>query len=150
MNDRIKAQLYPAGTTRTGPMSNSTCSTLNMVCLVSDRLIGLCFYDDCMYAEPRKRTGRCKSTCVNSMQTGIMPCATFRHVPFQYSSSHSFEKYQIGTLNVLLFPKSHSNAKCFSTEWQHDHGGAWLKECFSESCSRCLVLIPLPFPTLPK
>jgi hypothetical protein len=27
--------------------------------------------------------GHCKSMCMNSMQTGLMPCATFKTVPFQ-------------------------------------------------------------------
>jgi hypothetical protein len=71
--------------------------------------------------------GRCKSTCMNSMQTGIMPCATFRTVPFQQSSSHSFENYPTKTFMALVFSKAHSHAKCFSAKWQHDNGGAWLK-----------------------
>jgi hypothetical protein len=29
------------------------------------------------------QSGRCKSTCMSSMKTGIMFCATFRTVPFQ-------------------------------------------------------------------
>jgi hypothetical protein len=70
------------------------------------------------------RTGRCKSTCMNSMQTGIMPCATFRTVPFQQSRSHSFENYPISTFRALVFLKAHSHAKCFSAKWQHDNGGA--------------------------
>jgi hypothetical protein len=41
----------------------------------------------------KRRTGRCKSTCMNSMQTGIMPCATFRTGQFQQCSSHSLEDY---------------------------------------------------------
>jgi hypothetical protein len=72
-------------------------------------------------------SGRCKSTCMNSMQTGIMLCATFRTVPFQQSSSHSFESYPIRTFRALVFLKAHSHAKCFSAKWQHYNGGAWLK-----------------------
>jgi hypothetical protein len=49
------------------------------------------------------RVGRCKSTCMDSMQTGIMPCATFRTVPFQQSRSHSFENYPIRTFRALVF-----------------------------------------------
>jgi hypothetical protein len=73
------------------------------------------------------RAGRCKSTCMNSMQTGIMPCATFRTVPFQRSSSHSFENFAIRTFRALVFSKAHSHSKCISAKWQHDNGGAWLK-----------------------
>jgi hypothetical protein len=58
-------------------------------------------------------SGRCKSTCINSMQTGIVPCATFRTVPFQQSSSHSFENYPIRTFRALVFSKAHSHGKCF-------------------------------------
>jgi hypothetical protein len=42
-------------------------------------------------SERHSETGSGKSTCMNSMQTGIMPCATFRTVPFQQSSSYSFK-----------------------------------------------------------
>jgi hypothetical protein len=34
---------------------------------------------------------------------GIMPCATFRTVPFRYSSSHSFENCPIRTFGALVF-----------------------------------------------
>jgi hypothetical protein len=42
---------------------------------------------------------------MNSMQTGIMPCATFRTVPFQQSSSHSFKNYPIRTFRALVLSK---------------------------------------------
>jgi hypothetical protein len=64
---------------------------------------------------------------MNSMQTGIMPCATFRTVPFQQSNSHSFENYPIRTFRALAFSKAHSHAKCFGAKWQHGNEGAWLK-----------------------
>jgi hypothetical protein len=70
------------------------------------------------------RAGRCKSTCMNSMQAGIMPYATFRTVSFQQSSSHSFKNYPKRTFRALVFSKAHSHAKCFSAKWQHDNGGA--------------------------
>jgi hypothetical protein len=55
--------------------------------------------------------------------------ATFRTVPFQKSTSHSFENCPIRKVRALVFSKAHRNAQCFSTQWQHDNGGAsWLKE----------------------
>jgi hypothetical protein len=48
MVDRIKAQWDKAYTGRTGPMSKYTCSTLDMVCSVSDRFTGISMYDNCM------------------------------------------------------------------------------------------------------
>jgi hypothetical protein len=80
----------------------------------------------------RRHEKRCNSTCMNAMQTGIMPCATFRTVPFQYSSSHSFENFPIRC--VLI---AHSNAKCFSTDWQHGNTGAWLNRCIPAACKQC-------------
>jgi hypothetical protein len=67
------------------------------------------------------------------MQTGIMPCETFRTVPFQYSNSHSSENCLRRAFRALVFSKAYRNAKCFSTKWQHDNGdgGAWLKEAAS-------------------
>jgi hypothetical protein len=38
-----------------------------------------------------------------------MPCATFRTVPFQQSSPHSFENYPIKTFRALVFSKARSH-----------------------------------------
>jgi hypothetical protein len=86
--------------------------------------------------------GRCKSTCMNSMQTGIMPCATFITVPFQQSSSHSLEHYPRRTFRACQVLQ----CKVAARQWR------CLAEIvsFSGSCSRCPELSPLPCPTLPK
>jgi hypothetical protein len=105
--------------------------------------------------------GSCKSTCMNSMQTGIMPCATFRTVPFQKSSSHSFAKYPIRIFRALVLSKAHANAKYFSTKAAQYKGSTVQRQhrqqrCLAERVSfggrggRCLAFSPLPCPALPK
>jgi hypothetical protein len=58
---------------------------------------------------------------MNSMQKWIMPSARFRTVPFQQFSSCSFKNCAVITGNswALVFSKAYSNARSFSTQWQH-------------------------------
>jgi hypothetical protein len=82
---------------------------------------------------------RAQSTCMNSVQLGIMPCATFRTVPFQI---------QTHTISQAV---AYSDAKCFSAKRQHRQWKCLTeKASFSGSCSRCLIFSLLPCPALKK
>jgi hypothetical protein len=84
------------------------------------------------------------------MQKGIMPCATFRTVPFQQSNSRSFENYPIRTFRALVFSKAHIHAKCFSSKWQHDNGGAWLKLQLQWKLQQMSGVEPVTMPNPPE
>jgi hypothetical protein len=50
---------------------------------------------------------------MNSVEIVIMPCAKFRTVPFQVSSSYNFKNCPLKSLKALAFAKAHIKAKFF-------------------------------------
>jgi hypothetical protein len=69
------------------------------------------------------QTGCSKSTFMNSVDIMIMPCATFRTVPFQVSSSYNFKNCPLRSLKALAFTIAYIIAKLFISKWQHRQWG---------------------------
>jgi hypothetical protein len=87
---------------------------------------------------------------VNFMQTGIMPCATFRTVPCQYSSSHNSKNCPLRTCRALVFSVADSNAMSLSTKWQQRKWRGLADRVSFSELEQMSDTQPVPLPNPPK
>jgi hypothetical protein len=87
---------------------------------------------------------------VNFVQAGIMPCATFRTVPFQYSSSHNSKICPLRTCRALVFSVADSNAMSLSTKWQQRKWRGLADRVSFSALQQMSDIQPVPFHNPPK